>query len=583
MQPNKTQPFLLFDFLTDSSKKHPLLFKDPIAIIETSTDTEVMSALQSVQAYVDAGYYAAGYLSYEAAPAFESAFHVHQTYNMPLLWFGIFNKPVEQPVIETGNYFIDEWQPTTSVEEYQTNITKIKNHIEDGGTYQVNYTIRLKSNFYGDSLGYYQQLKQAQSANYSAYLNIGSHSILSSSPELFFHLKDGKITTKPMKGTIRRGRSQKEDAELANWLHHSEKNRAENVMIVDLLRNDLGAIAKPGSVQVPQLFTIERYPTVLQMTSTVTAMVEDDIDIVPIFQALFPCGSITGAPKINTTKIIHDVESSSRDVYCGTIGYITPEKEAVFNVPIRTVLIDNSTGDATYGVGGGITWDSNSEDEYEETLTKALFLQIQESTFELLETIKLSNGTFFLLDYHLARIQSSAAYFNFTLDINELTQQLQNIAQTHLNGSYKIRVRVSKNGAILIENQIFSQDHSNLITYATLADSPINNQDIFYYHKTTNRSMYHDFLSKQPQVSDVLLWNDQRELTEFTIGNLVVEMKGMFYTPPIECGLLAGTFRQKLLDEGVIKEKVLHLEELSQISNIWMINSVRQWVPVQMI
>ncbi|RKJ19042.1 anthranilate synthase component I family protein, partial [Butyricicoccus sp. 1XD8-22] len=227
--------------------------------------------------------------------------------------------------------------------DYQNSIQSIKQWIEQGITYQTNYTIRLKSKLQGDDIALYNTLKRAQVSNYCAYIDTGEYSILSASPELFFHLKKDKITTRPMKGTLKRGRNIKEDKTNRNDLYYSEKNRAENVMIVDLLRNDLNVIAIPGTVQVEKLFEIEDYPTVHQMTSTITAKIKESTKLLEIFRALFPCGSITGAPKISTMEAIEKLEKEPREVYCGAIGYITPEREAIFNVPIRTVVIDQQT------------------------------------------------------------------------------------------------------------------------------------------------------------------------------------------------------------------------------------------------
>lgn len=569
-------PYLHFDFANQVGEKQTLEFTNPYTVIQATKLEEVVSCLETVEAYVDAGYYAAGFVSYEAAPAFDSAFKVHSGGTFPLLWFGIFKETITVNTVQAGNFHIDEWKANVSATEYQKYIKQIKQHIENGETYQVNYTIRLHSRFRGDCYGYYQQLAESQAANYSAYLHIGSYSILSASPELFFHLKDGQITTKPMKGTVKRGSSAREDDELAHWLYHSEKNRAENVMIVDLLRNDLGTIAKPGTVEVPHLFTIERYPTVFQMTSTVTAEVKADIPA--IFKALFPCGSITGAPKVSTMKIIHDLEDTPRQIYCGAIGYITPEKEAIFNVPIRTVLIENSSGKAYYGVGGGITWDSTSKGEYDEILTKARFLQQQPEKFDLLETMKLENGSYYLLDYHLQRLAKSGDYFAYPIDLISIQQQLQQIANRYPLGIYKLRLLVTNAGEISIEIQNI-QSKTQPIQVA-IAKHPIDKANPFYYYKTTNRGMYKAFLNEHPLADDVLLWNADEELTEFTIGNVVVERNGKFYTPPVECGLLAGTFRQYLIDKGRITEKVITLNELDECTNIWLINSVKKWVPV---
>lgn len=438
-------PILHFDFIANENK-NPLQFTNPLKIIKAISIEEVLPALKQIQEAVDDGYYAAGYISYEAAPAFDSALIVHHNPEMPLVWFGIFEEAKEEALTSSQPFHTTEWLSNTTIEKYNRDLSKIKHSIENGDTYQVNYTIRMNSNFSGDSISYYNHLTRAQVSNYCAYLDIGDFTVLSASPELFFHLKDGKITTKPMKGTIGRGKTEEEDNNNADWLYHSEKNRAENVMIVDLLRNDLGVIANPGTVKVPRLFSIEKYPTLFQMTSEVTAEIAEDKGISDVFQALFPCGSITGAPKVSTMNIINELEEAPREVYCGAIGYITPEGEAIFNVPIRTVIIDNKKGNAQYGVGGGITWDSSNKEEYAEVLTKAKILNSETNDFELLESLGLMDGKYLVLENHLNRLQQSAAYFQFNIEIESIKEKLLEFAKDHSNNYWKVRLLVEKDG-----------------------------------------------------------------------------------------------------------------------------------------
>lgn len=576
----KQHPFLFFEFADQNGKPNPLAFSEPERIITTNQVEHVQSCLREVQSAVQSGHYAAGYLSYEAAPAFEPAFKVNRGGKMPLLWFGIFRAPQKAIFSNSQDYSVSEWKSSVTEEKYQSNIQAIKNAIENGITYQVNYTNRLTSTFQGDDFSFYQQLSRAQSSKYSAYLHIGDYSILSASPELFFRWDGQKIITKPMKGTVKRGRTTKEDNELATWLYHSEKNRAENLMIVDLLRNDVGTIAESGSVKVEKLFEIEPYPTVLQMTSTITAKTLPGTQLIDIFRALFPCGSITGAPKISTMKIISELEETPREVYCGAIGYITPNNEAVFNVPIRTVVIDNKSKTATYGVGGGITWDSTSKDEYNEMITKASLLTVKRPSFELLESIKLENGKYELLDNHIERLQKSARYFGFSIDMEKVQKNLKQFADSHSDDSMKVRLIVSKNGHVKINGEMIPPITDNQIV--SIASTPINKNDPFFYHKTTNRKIYIDHKSEHPESFDVLLWNQEGEITEFTNGNIVVELDGTFWTPPQECGLLAGTFRQTLLEKGELKEKIITLKEIQEATRTWFINSVRGWIEVRL-
>jgi para-aminobenzoate synthetase / 4-amino-4-deoxychorismate lyase len=570
---------LFFEFADSHGKKQPLLFENPIELIEIHTTEEVKMGLEKIQAAARSGYYAAGYVSYEAAPAFDPAFTVHADSKMPLLWFGIYENPkMNFELGETKSLKVGDWLPDTTTQQYHSAISQIKTEIENGNTYQVNYTLRLRSHFEGDDFAFYQQLSKAQSSNYSAYLNTGKYRILCASPELFFHWKDGEVTTRPMKGTCKRGRWLEEDEAKAQWLYQSEKNRAENVMIVDLLRNDLGAVAIPGSVKVPKLFEIEKYPTVLQMTSTITAKTNLETTLMDLFAALFPCGSITGAPKISTMKVISTIEGSPREVYCGAIGYITPFNEAVFNVPIRTVVIDTDTGKMEYGVGGGITWDSETEDEYQEAQIKAMLLTAKLPEIELLESLRLENGEYTLLNRHLQRLLRSADYFGLAISEQAVREKLEQYAQDHLDQMEKVRLVVRKDGEISIQGAPIPSFEEPIPV--CIAKKPISKNNRFLFHKTTYREVYDQQKSMHPDVFDVLLWNEAAELTEFTIGNLVIQLDEKLYTPPIDCGLLPGTMREELIENGKIEERILTQKDLEQASQIWMINSVRGWVPV---
>jgi para-aminobenzoate synthetase / 4-amino-4-deoxychorismate lyase len=576
------EPLLTFEFADSTGKIKPLTFQNPISIITATKIEDVLPSFQLVQEAVEQGYYAAGFLSYESAPAFDSAFIVREGGSFPLLWFGIFSEPDREILNSAGEYSVGEWNPSITLEEYNQAITSIKNSIQSGITYQTNYTIRLHSSFTGDGLAFYTRLKKAQNSNYCAYIHTGDQSILSASPELFFHLNNGKITTKPMKGTIQRGTSSEEDTANANWLLHSEKNRAENLMIVDLLRNDLGMIAKSGSVNVEKLFEIEKYPTVHQMTSTISAQVSETTNIVDIFKALFPCGSITGAPKISTMNIIAELENEPREVYCGAIGYITPNKEAIFNVPIRTVLIDQKTEKAVYGVGGGVTWDSTTEGEYHEILAKAKLLEENPNEFLLLESLLLDNGNYFLLEEHVKRLENSAQYFGFPIEEERLLKSLHEYSFSNQHGLIKVRMLLAKNGVFTVEGQPITQQDTML--KVSIAKEPVDKRNIFLYHKTTNRDIYAKFQKQMPaEAFDILLWNSEGELTEFTNGNVVLELDGTLWTPPVRSGLLAGTFRDRLVESGEIHEKILTQSDLKQATRIWFINSVRKWRQVQLI
>nr|WP_239585344.1 aminodeoxychorismate synthase component I [Amphibacillus cookii] len=519
-------------------------------------------------------------MSYEAAPAFEKRYRTKVQTTMPLLWFASFTQP-DQVENDKQATSIDQsltWKQTTSYSDYQTSIEAIKDAIRIGDTYQVNYTTRLTTAFHQDPEAFYYMLKNNQQASYSAYLDIGRFQILSASPELFFAVEQDEITTKPMKGTSKRGLTYADDQVNKHYLTQSEKERAENLMIVDLLRNDLGKIAKPGTVHVPELLTVETYPTVHQMTSTVKATLKEESQLVDWFSALFPCGSITGAPKINTMSYIEQLETTARGVYCGTIGYLTPDNKAIFNVPIRTVVVDQDQEQASYGVGGGITWDSVTASEYQEMEAKASLLTTGYPTFDLLESMLLSNGDLPLLSYHIDRLEQSATYFNFVFDRAVCTEQLIALKNQYPKGVYKVRLRLTQPGNIKLESIPVKQIDQPVNSY--LAKQPIDVENRFYYHKTTYRDLYDRLKIDASDNFSTLLWNEREELTEFTIGNLVLQFDQQFVTPPTKSGLLPGVFRGHLLEKGTITEKVLYKNDLHRADCIWLINAVRGWVKV---
>ncbi|WP_272032074.1 aminodeoxychorismate synthase component I [Oceanobacillus kimchii] len=575
---------LIFDFAFDEQKKKRLVFLDPVDMIVANAKSEVISAMEKIETYTNQGYYAGGYISYEAGEGFDNNLKTSDDFELPLIMMGIYKQPLEKSIDEqecpqTSELF--DWEMSTSKKNYLKHVSTIKNSIAQGDTYQVNYTVRLHSNDVVCDHNLYEKLSKAQKANYCAHLQLGRYNIVSASPELFFQLKNGKILTKPMKGTIKRGKSIEEDIRNKQLLSESIKDQAENLMIVDLLRNDISKIAKKGTVNVPKLFNIESYPTVFQMTSTVSAEIEENVGIIDIFKALFPCGSITGAPKQSTMQIIQELENSPREVYCGSIGYITPNQEALFNVAIRTALIDTEQNTMSYGVGGGITWDSDPEAEYLEAWAKAEILKsLNETNIELLETMKYENGHFFLINNHLNRLNKSAEYFNFSISIKEIEQKLYEYAEENLNQkqAYRVRLLANKRGEIKINSTIIPVINEKTNYSFQLAASPINKKNPYYYHKTTFRKMYEKFQEELGNAFDILLWNDKEELTEFTMGNLVVKVEGEYWTPPIKSGLLAGTFRQQLIDEKKIKERIISKSELESVDEIWFINSVRGWM-----
>jgi para-aminobenzoate synthetase / 4-amino-4-deoxychorismate lyase len=590
-----------------------LTFEHPQKIITTQNINEVREALENVEASVNAeGWHAVGFVSYEAARAFDSALQTFESKNFPLIWFGLYDGLTSHTSLKSQtnqtsstNKTFETFQTNQTSETYNNAIGKIKDYIANGKTYQVNYTMRLIATGEIDSVSLFTHLAQAQN-KYAAFIETDDFAICSASPELFFELNGETIFSKPMKGTIKRGRTAKEDIENLNWLHASEKNRAENVMIVDMLRNDLGKIAQSGSVHVSELFVIEKYPTLFQMTSTVEA--KTNASVAKIFSALFPCASITGAPKVSTMKIIRELETSPRKIYTGSIGYISPNRQARFNVAIRTALIDKKNKTTEYGVGGGIVWDSEDKDEFEEALLKAKVLtNPPQPDFSLFETLLWTKAEgYFLLDKHIARLKDSAAYFDFVFSEEKVEKILSEVSVTlsrslersegasegslpkqtetlrlqqslPQSDTKRVKIILDKNGDLTSEVKGF--DLQEKVFKVCLANEPVNSNDVFLFHKTTHRDVYEK--SMQKGFDDVLLFNEKNELTEFTIGNLVVEQNGEFFTPPISCGLLAGIFREHLLETGKIKERVIYKDELNQFEKIYLINSLRKWVEIK--
>ena len=573
-----------------------LHFTRPWQIIVAEKLEEVLPGLREIERLVNGkGWYAAGFLSYEAASAFDPALHTHalssfrdnlsplrtaRTTGFPFLWFGLYPEPraVVLPKPEGSQQILD-WRPTTTHEEYDSAIATVKEHIAAGRTYQVNYTMRLQSRFTGSAWDFFLHLAQHQNLH-AAFVDTGRYVICSASPELFFQLDGDTVVCRPMKGTVQRGRTTAEDQVQAKWLKHSEKNRAENVMIVDMIRNDLGRIARIGSVTVPQLFETERYPTLWQMTSTINA--KTDASLTDIFAALFPCASITGAPKISTMKIIAELERAPRKIYTGSIGYVAPQRKSKFNVAIRTALIDRELQQAEYGVGGGIVWDSTSADEYAEALLKARALVEEALSFSLLETMLWTpEEGFFLCQKHFARMLYSAKYFDFPIEKEKLREFLEQIS-SEFHAPQRVRVLLDQRGKLDYESRPYDLSENARPLKASLAREPVDSRNLFLFHKTTQRAVYESARKGFEEIDDVLLYNEEGELTEFTIGNLVVELDGQLYTPPISCGVLAGTFRAHLIETGQVLERTIPVQQVTNCTKLYRVNSIRGWQEVKL-
>lgn len=565
--------------LHDAASGRWLSFGEPRIGLSTQRLDEVLPLLRRAESEVERGAYLAGFIAYEAAPAFDAALTAHPPGEFPLLWLGVFDAAQVQhlPALPRlpGAYHLGEWQATVSEAGYAEAIARIKAEIAAGRTYQVNYTYRLRAPFSGEPGALFAQLAEAQRAAYSAFVDTGRFVLCSASPELFFERTGRTVRAKPMKGTAARGRTLAEDEARARWLHHDLKNRAENVMIVDMIRNDLGRVAETGSVRVPALFETERYPTVWQMTSTVTA--ETRASLAQLLAALFPCASITGAPKRSTMEIIRALEATPRRAYCGAIGFVLPEGRAQFNVAIRTVLIDRATGQAEYGVGSGVVWDSVAADEWAECQVKSRVLRARLPPFALLESLRWEPTTsYFLLDRHLRRLRDSAVYFGFALDEAAVCARLEALARTLSPVPHKVRLLVEREGGLHVEAAPLQEAGVQPVRLA-LAPAPVSSGDSFLFHKTTHRQVYDEARAARPEADDVILWNERGEITETCLANLAVKLDDEWWTPPVEAGLLPGVYRAELLTTGRLRERVLWLDDLPRAEALAVLNSVRLW------
>ena len=572
--------------LHDAASGRWLHFRQPVTVLTTGHEAEVLPLLEAVARRIEQeGLHAAGFLAYEAAPGFDSALAVRaHDGSFPLLWFGLYPPPAAVTLPAELPPRPDlKWEPSITPAAYRVAFAEVKAQIAAGNTYQVNYSYRLHAPFNDDAWPLFRHLIRAQTAAYGAYVDTGDFVLCSASPELFFRLDGTSLSSRPMKGTARRALTWAEDEAQACRLQESEKNRAENVMIVDMIRNDLGRVATVGSVHVPELFTVERYPTVWQMTSTVTAA--STAGLPAIFQALFPCASITGAPKRSTMQIIAGLEDSPRQIYTGTIGYLAPGRRAQFNVAIRTVLVDRAAGRATYGVGGGIVWDSTGSGELAETATKAQVLRAERPPFSLLETMLwTAEDGYFLLDYHLERLAQSAAYFGYPLDRAQIRARLAEAVKPAQAGKLRVRLLLHEDGDVTVERYpLTARGDESSPRHVCLAPAPVDRENVFLYHKTTQRVVYEQALAACPQADDVLLWNEAGEVTEACRANVVVELGGERLTPPVSSGLLAGTYRRHLLETGQVREAVVRLADLERATGLWLINSVRGQEPAVLI
>ncbi len=609
--------FVFLESTRISEENHrSFLFNEPQEILTCTRDEDPERFLQQASEKLSRGYYLAGWVGYEFGYMLEPvlAGQVEKTAE-PVAQLGVFEKPYvfdhltgtfdesgawpETDKSEyTGSFEVRDIALNMERDEYCRAIQTIKHYIESGDTYQVNFTLKLFFELCGSTISFYQALRRSQHVGYGAFMRFADSEILSFSPELFFRKSNDLITVRPMKGTIRRGRTLAEDRELCSFLKHDIKNRSENVMIVDLLRNDIGRLCKAGQVRVKSLFDVESFETLHQMTSTVQGRLKPDCNLVDIFRALFPCGSVTGAPKIRTMEIIRQLEKEARGVYTGAIGYITPAGEAAFNVPIRSVVVRSGKGEM--GIGSGIIYDSEPQKEWEECLLKGEFLTSPRPECRLIETMLWTQTDgFWLLDLHLDRLIESAQYFNFPVCRDEvaalLHKETERWKQEQAPGK-RVRLTLASDGGIEIEAVTIVKPGLQLsfdraggnpdkaIPKVLLAEQNTDSTSPYLYHKTTHRQLYDRARERAVEQGflDVLFCNERGEVTEGAISNIFIRKGNKIFTPPVQCGLLPGVFRRWVVEANPeVREKVLFPWQIRDADAVYIGNSVRGIVEVR--
>jgi para-aminobenzoate synthetase/4-amino-4-deoxychorismate lyase len=571
----------LIDFASPQAGIAPLraAFGAPLRVLAAHAPAEVRAVLDAAEAEARAGRWCVGWLRYEAAAAFDPAFQTHPA-DGPLAWFGVHERALPLPPQEPDDA-VAEWHGQPARPAFNAAIAEIHRAIADGELYQVNLTAPLQGRLRaGSARALFDALRRAQPQALAAFIDSGGEQVLSVSPELFFDWRGGVIQSQPMKGTAPRGATPEADAALAEGLRSSAKERAENLMIVDLIRNDLSRIAEPFSVQVPRLFECQAWPTVWQMVSVVKAKPRAGTTLADVFAALFPCGSVTGAPKVQAMRLIRRLEPGPRGVYCGAVGVLQPGGAATFNVPIRTLQL---RGDALRcGIGSGITADAQAEGEWQEWRTKRAFVDRASQPFELLETMRLEDGRLHERALHEARLRRAAAHFGFQHPSQAIDEALARIAATHPQGRWRVRLLLDALGRPTVEAHALA-DTSPAATRprVQLAPHALAEADSeFVRFKTTRRAHYDALAPTDPAVFDTLLWNPSGELTEFTRGNVAVKLGGRWLTPPLACGLLDGIGRAAALRDGRLAEAVVRVDELPQVEAIAFVNSLRGWIEV---
>ncbi|MDC1327833.1 aminodeoxychorismate synthase component I [Pseudomonadales bacterium] len=557
-------------FIRDQANTGWEFFDNPLAVLIATKAEEVRSVLDQVETATQQGYQCVGYVAYEAASALDTSLAVHPS-TQPLAVFGIFTSCQRLTTLPSNKPSAVWLRPVMSCEQYSSKIQAIKTLLAHGESYQVNLTHTLQGTYEGEPLDLFATLYDAQPTAYAAFLQLNDLAIASVSPELFFCLDGDQITTQPMKGTAPRAVNAEEDLANKHALESSEKDRSENIMIVDMIRNDLGRICQPGTITADNLFAIESLPTVWQQTSSVSGKTEARFS--DILSTLFPCASITGAPKMRTMEIINALEDDARGVYTGCIGVLKPDRSMRFSVAIRTLVLDTDTRSASYGIGGGIVWDSAPLSEWQESLDKSKLLNGVSPM--LLETMKYDpRDGVVLLDRHINRLVDAANTHAYPLNPTQAKELVQCFSATEKR---KLRLLADRSGRLSLESNDFPPIKT--VFRLGLADAPIQREDFRLRTKTTQRTLYDQNRGARLDIDDVILFNEDNEITETTIFNLYLKIQGVLYTPALPSGLLPGVYREHLLALGAAKERVLSVQDLSKAEGLYVSNAVRGLCP----
>ncbi len=570
-----------------------LLFVDPVDTIRARRVQEVLPALVRAQVMLEQGKWIAGYVSYEASPAFLPV-PARDPHDDPpyLVWFGVFDPPVRvrrprsthPPMPLDTRATIGEVHPDVRYQAYERSFSTVQRYLRSGNSYQVNLTFPVRGRWSGSSAALYARLRAAQPVGYAGMISHDGLDILSLSPELFFSVRGDTLTLRPMKGTAPRGRTAEEDQERIKELASSEKDRAENRMIVDLLRNDAGRIAVPGSVQVRSFFDIEVYPSIVQATSTVESRLKGRLALVDAFNALFPSGSVTGAPKIETMRIIHEIEEGPRGVYTGAIGCASPQGDMAFSVAIRTAEVNERMGEFSIHVGSGVTVASGARREYEECLQKALFVAREPVGFELFETMLWTPRKGFVHPAdHLRRMEGSCKYFGWPFSAAKAREYLREVHEELLRKPLQeARVRLRYGPDLSFAHDVAKLGPLPLSVLTGFSSRTISSDDRFQFHKTTHRRVYDEVLedARVRGWFDAIVMNERGEVAEGARTNVFIEKDGLLLTPPISSGILAGTMRRRILasKQWRTEERTLTKQDVLSADRVFLTNALRGMV-----